>query len=79
MRGIFRILAALVTFLAYAPLVPAQQSFPTKPVRLLIPYAAGGAVDILGRRMVASVLLVEALGGGWSTEDLPSRAAVAAE
>jgi outer membrane protein TolC len=37
------------------------------------------AVDILGRRMVASVLLVEALGGGWSTEDLPSRAAVAVE
>ena len=37
------------------------------------------AVDILGRRMVASVLLVEALGGGWSTEDLPSRAAVAAQ
>jgi len=37
------------------------------------------AVDILGRRMVASVLLVEALGGGWSAEDLPSRSAVAAE
>ncbi|HSR10955.1 MAG TPA: tripartite tricarboxylate transporter substrate binding protein [Thermodesulfobacteriota bacterium] len=39
--------AALVAFLAsYAG---AQQNFPTKPVRLLIPYAAGGAVDILGR------------------------------
>jgi outer membrane protein TolC len=37
------------------------------------------AVDILGRRMVASVLLLEALGGGWSTEELPSRAAVAAQ
>src|SRR5580765_6367211 len=37
------------------------------------------AVDILGRRMVASALLVEALGGGWSTEDLPSRAAVATQ
>jgi len=37
------------------------------------------AVDILGRRMVASALLVEALGGGWSTEDLPSRAAVAVQ
>jgi tripartite-type tricarboxylate transporter receptor subunit TctC len=29
----------------------AQQNFPTKPVRLLIPYAAGGAVDILGRTL----------------------------
>jgi len=27
------------------------QNFPTKPVRLLIPYAAGGAVDILGRTL----------------------------
>jgi tripartite-type tricarboxylate transporter receptor subunit TctC len=29
----------------------AQQSFPTKPVRLLIPYPPGGAVDILGRTL----------------------------
>jgi tripartite-type tricarboxylate transporter receptor subunit TctC len=31
--------------------VLAQQSFPSKQVRLLIPYAAGGAVDILGRTL----------------------------
>ena len=30
------------------------------------------AVDILGRRLAASVLLVKALGGGWSAERLPS-------
>ena len=30
------------------------------------------AVQILGRRMTAAVLLVEALGGGWSDTDLPS-------
>jgi NodT family efflux transporter outer membrane factor (OMF) lipoprotein len=30
------------------------------------------AVDILTRRMVASVLLIEALGGGWDTTTLPS-------
>ncbi len=29
------------------------------------------AVDIMGRRMVASVLLIKALGGGWTTADLP--------
>lgn len=29
------------------------------------------AVDIMGRRMVASVLLVKALGGGWTTADIP--------
>jgi len=37
------------------------------------------AVDLLGRRMVASVLLIQALGGGWSVDELPSRAAVASE
>jgi len=30
------------------------------------------AVNVLGRRLNANVLLVEALGGGWSTADLPS-------
>jgi len=30
------------------------------------------AVQILGRRMTAAVLLVEALGGGWNVSDLPS-------
>jgi len=29
------------------------------------------AIDIHGRRMIASVLLVKALGGGWNMSDLP--------
>ena len=51
MRGMFRICAALAVFLACGTPALAQQSFPAKPVRLLIPYAAGGAVDILGRTL----------------------------
>lgn len=51
MRGMFRICAALATFLVCSTSALAQQSFPAKPVRLLIPYAAGGAVDILGRTL----------------------------
>jgi NodT family efflux transporter outer membrane factor (OMF) lipoprotein len=34
------------------------------------------AVQILGRRLTAAVLLVQALGGGWSDADLPSSADV---
>jgi NodT family efflux transporter outer membrane factor (OMF) lipoprotein len=37
------------------------------------------AVDLLGRRMVASVLLIQALGGGWSTDELPSTSTLAAD
>jgi outer membrane protein TolC len=34
------------------------------------------AVQIRGRRMTAAVLLIQALGGGWSAADLPSAQAV---
>jgi len=51
MRGMFRIFIILAGLLACGTSALAQQSFPTKPVRLLIPYAAGGAVDILGRTL----------------------------
>ena len=37
------------------------------------------AVDILGRRLAASVLLVQSLGGGWQTDDLPPPPALAAD
>jgi len=36
------------------------------------------AVQILGRRMTASVQLIKALGGGWDVKDLPSMQAVGA-
>ncbi len=51
MRGMFRICAALAAFLICGTSALAQQSFPTKPVRLLIPYPPGGAVDIIGRTL----------------------------
>ncbi len=40
--------AAVLAMLA-APLAALSQAFPTKPIRLVVPYAAGGAVDALAR------------------------------
>jgi len=37
------------------------------------------AVDLVGRRMVASVLLIQALGGGWSVDELPTTSQVATQ
>jgi tripartite-type tricarboxylate transporter receptor subunit TctC len=51
MRRKFWVFAILALFLVCATSAAAQQGFPTRPVRLLIPYAAGGAVDILGRTL----------------------------
>jgi len=51
MRGTVRIGAAIAAFLICGTSALAQQSFPTKPVHLLIPYPPGGAVDILGRTL----------------------------
>ncbi len=37
------------------------------------------AVDIQGRRLAASVALVQALGGGWKAEDLPAASTLATD
>lgn len=52
-------IAALSSLVAFAPGAQAQ-GFPTKPVVLVVPFPAGGAVDIIGR--VVGKPLGEALG-----------------
>lgn len=49
-RGFFAIAA-----LSLAAASAHAQSFPTKPVRILVPYAAGGAVDVLARTLGQSL------------------------
>ncbi len=40
---------ALVALLLCAPTIAASQDFPTRPIRLIVPYSAGGAADTVGR------------------------------
>jgi tripartite-type tricarboxylate transporter receptor subunit TctC len=45
-KSLFIVFAAAISTAAIA-----QQEYPTKPVKLIVPFAAGGAVDLLGRLM----------------------------
>src|SRR6202140_3092265 len=47
----FRMIAAAVAMVAAGGTASAQSSFPSKPVRIFVPYAAGGGVDILARTL----------------------------
>ena len=56
-----RTLLALGGFAAASRIVPAQaQGFPTRPLRVVIPFAAGGSTDILAR--ICAQMLTERLG-----------------
>ena len=60
-------LFAAALFLAAGPALP--QAYPAKPVRVLVTFAAGGAVDVLGRIMAQQ--LTSALGQAFVVENRP--------
>jgi tripartite-type tricarboxylate transporter receptor subunit TctC len=66
------LLCGLAGFHSFA----AAQSYPAKPVHMIVPYAAGGAVDIV-TRMVATRLAAD-LGQPFVVENRPSAGGVAA-
>src|SRR5467141_105691 len=64
---LFRIVAALV-LLGALP-VAAQESYPSRPVKIVVPYAPGGATDIIAH--ILGQRLTESLGQSFIVENRP--------
>jgi tripartite-type tricarboxylate transporter receptor subunit TctC len=60
MKGILHVMAAALTASLFAPAGVMAQAYPSKPVRVLIPWPAGGSNDVVGRIVMQKVS--EALG-----------------
>lgn len=56
-------------WLAVAPMEVLGQAYPAKPVRVIVPFAAGGSVDIVGRAMAQA--LSTSLGQAFVVENRP--------
>src|SRR5215831_3907401 len=63
-----RLLLAAATLLAIAPTVSAQD-YPTKPIRVIVPFAPGGGSDFIARFMAQR--LSESLGKPFVVENKP--------
>jgi tripartite-type tricarboxylate transporter receptor subunit TctC len=74
MRSTIRTLAALCAVMPIAATMALAQDYPTRPITLLVPYAAGGGNDAMARiaadkmsRMLGQQIVVENRGGAGGT------------
>jgi tripartite-type tricarboxylate transporter receptor subunit TctC len=61
--------SVLIVFAAVIATGAVAQQYPTKPVKLIVPFAAGGAVDLLGRLMAQA--LSDASGQSFIVDNKP--------
>jgi tripartite-type tricarboxylate transporter receptor subunit TctC len=69
MKPRFLALFSLVSLVLGAPVAPAQERYPERPVKIIVPYAPGGATDIVAR--VLGEQLRGALGQSFFVENKP--------
>jgi tripartite-type tricarboxylate transporter receptor subunit TctC len=68
-RRYFFAAVAITLFVCAADRIAHTQNYPVRPVKLIVPYAAGGPNDIVARLLAHK--LQEAVGGNFFVENLP--------
>src|ERR1700754_2131960 len=74
MEGTMKALAAAFVAILAAALPAAAQSYPTRPITVVVPFPAGGPSDVVARivaegmgRVLGQTMVIENVGGGGGT------------
>jgi tripartite-type tricarboxylate transporter receptor subunit TctC len=70
-RQLLRLAGSVAVFAAGAS-AAWPQTYPSRPVRMIVPFAPGGSVDIIGR--IVAQKLADSLGGQFYVENIPTGA-----